>query len=251
MSVFDHPPADWRQLQDMVGQLFTEIGCEVAVGRTAENVRGAKEIDVFARDVAIAPPALYLCECKHWGRAVPQETVHAFRTVMLDTGAHRGFIVSSSGFQKGAHEATRNTNIDLVTFTDLQTIFFDRWRIAMGERFVPHADRLFPYWDFPGRMPRFRWTDAHTTRQQQLMEAYRPLLHLGPLARMESFRFQLPIVLPAVDDHGVVAGEVRLDTYRQLYDFIDANKDLALYHFRVLHGEVPPNIARGEYDPLA
>jgi hypothetical protein len=107
LTIFDRDPANWEELQDMTGQLFDEIGCEVVVGKPIDNVRGAKEIDVFVRDVAITPPAVYLCECKLWKRAVPQEIVHAFRTVMADVGAHRGFIISGAGFQKGAFEAQR------------------------------------------------------------------------------------------------------------------------------------------------
>ena len=115
---------------------------------------------------------------------------------------------------------------------------------------MPYADRLFPYWDFPGRMPRFLWRPQHVERQHKLTEAYQPLLHLGPLARMEHFERRFPIVLPAVDERGAINGENRLTSYRQMYDFIDANKDRALYHFQVLHGEVEPDRARGEYDPL-
>lgn len=84
----------------MVGQLFQEVGCEVAVSKTVENIRVQKEIDVFARDLSITPTATYLIECKFWNRAVPQEVVHAFRMVMADTGAHRGFIVSCRGLQE-------------------------------------------------------------------------------------------------------------------------------------------------------
>ena len=104
-AIFDKDPDDWRALQDMTGQLFAEIGCNVQVGRNLQTIRGAKEIDVYVRDEGVAPPATYLCECKHWKRAVPQEIVHAFRAVLGDAGAHRGFIISSIGFQQGAFEA--------------------------------------------------------------------------------------------------------------------------------------------------
>ena len=100
-------------------------------------------------------------------------------------------------------------------------------------------------------MPRFLWTESHITRQRELMKAYQPLLHLGPLARIEGFRFRLPVILPAIDERGAISGEVRIDTYRQLYNFFDTSKEEALYHFQVLHGEVVPNRVRGEYDPLA
>ena len=83
------------------------------------------------------------------------------------------------------------------------------------------------------------------------MEAYDPLFGLGPASRWEEYRRDFPIVLPAVNESGAIGGEVCINSYRQLYDFIDANKDLALYHFQVVHGEIGPDKSQGEYDPLA
>ena len=238
MTIFDNEPTNWADLQNRVAQLFSELGCEVIVGARLDLVRGAKEIDVCVRDSFTSPPSQYLCECKFWNKPVPQEVVHSFRTVVADYGAHRGFIISRAGFQAGARQAVRSTNVDLVTFPELQTIFFDRWRIAMGERFMPYADRLFPYWDYPGKMPKIRWGEEHVDRQRQLIEAYLPFIHLGPVAEMRGFTWELPITLPAVDDQGDVNGTITLTSYRQLYDFIDQNKDKALKHFQVLYGEV-------------
>lgn len=235
----------------MVGQMFREIGCEVTVGYVAPNVRGRKEIDVYVKDPIITPPATYLCECKLWARPVPQEVVHSFRTVMADTGANRGYIISHSGFQSGAREAAEHTNVELVTFDELQAIFFDRWRVAMGKHFRPASDELFPYWDYPGRMPRFKWEPAHVKRNSQLHEAYRPLLHLNVVFEMHGSRFNLPLVVPAVDELGNIQGEVRLETYRQVYDFIEVNLPLAKYHYQVLYGEIEPNRTPGEYHPRA
>jgi hypothetical protein len=238
MPIFDREPADWRDLQDRVAQLFSEIGCDVEVGQRVKLVRGEKEIDVAVRDPATTPPSLYLCECKFWGKPVPQEVIHSFRTVISDFGAHRGFIVSRAGFQAGAKEAVRNTNLDLLTFEELQSVFLERWRLAMGKRYRPYADRLFPYWDYPGRMPRIKWEKEHIDRQQLLIEAYRPLLRIGPLFEMEGSVWNLPMKLPALDENGTAGGTITLSTYRQVYDFIERSKDLALRHFQILYGEV-------------
>jgi len=251
MTIFDREPNDWVDLQNMVGQMFFELGCDVEVSKKVQNVRGAKEIDVYVRDTKSQPPSIYLCECKYWKRAVPQEVVHAFRTVMQDTGAHRGFIVSNSGFQAGAFEAVRNTNIDLVTFPQLQEIFFDRWREHMSEHYAPFDKRLFPYWDYPGKMPKFKWDQSHVERQQKLVQVYQPMTMLGPLSKMTGYRQKFPMVLSAIDDLGRINGELRIETYRQFFDFIESNKDLALYHFQVLYGEIEPNRIKGEYNPRA
>jgi hypothetical protein len=238
MSIFDREPTDWKDLQQMVGQMFLEMDCVVRVGERVGLVRGGKEIDVYVRDDGVAPPAQYLCECKFWKKAIPQEVVHSFRTVLADHGANIGFIISSGPFQRGAQEAAVNTNVQLVTFAELQKIFFDRWRVAMGHRFMPYADRLFPYWDYPGKMPKIKWGKEQIERQEELIEAYRPLVQLGPLSEQRQFRQTFPIILPRLNEHGERDGEVRINSYREYFDFIDANKDLALYRFQVLYGEV-------------
>lgn len=238
MRIFDHEPADWRELQDRVAQLFSEIGCDVKVAEQVKLVRGEKEIDVSVRDPQTTPASVYLCECKFWSKPVPQEVIHSFRTVLSDFGAHRGFIISRAGFQAGAKEAVKKTNLDLLTFEEFQSLFFDRWRIAMGKKYRPYADRLFPYWDYPGKMPRIKWEKRHVDRQQLLVEAYRPLLRIGPLFEMEGAVWNLPMTLPSLDEKGNQGGTITLTTYRQVYDFIDRHKDLALKHFQVLYGEI-------------
>jgi hypothetical protein len=238
-TIFDDDPRDWRGLQNMVARLFTELGCAVEIGKKVGLVRGFKEIDVDVRDPTSTPSSRYLCECKFWSKAVPQEVVHSFRTVVADCGAHRGFIISRTGFQSGAREAARNTNLELLTFNELQTIYFRRWRTAMGKKYLPDADRLFPYWDpSGGRMPKIKWTDRHREHHRRLMDTYRPLIDLGPVSELNDFVWRLPITVPTINQTGDVTGMLTLATYRQLYDFIEKNKDLALRQFRHLHGEV-------------
>lgn len=237
MPIFDDGPRDWRELQDQVAQLFSELDCEVDVGQRVTLVRGKKEIDVVVRDPETAPPSVYLCECKFWSKAVPLEVVHSFRAVMADAGAHRGFIVSRMGFQAGSKEAVERTNVDLLTFDALQSLFFDRWRVAMGKRYRADADRLFPYWDYPGKMPKIKWEQKHVDRQQVLIEAYWPLVRIGPLFEMEGSVWDLPMALPRLDESGNADGTLTLNTYREVYDFIERNRSVALEQFKVLYGE--------------
>ncbi len=238
MSIFDQEPTDWVELESRVAQLFAELGCEVEINARLKLVRGSKKVDVWVRDAHVTPVSQYLCECKFWKKPVPQDVIHSFMTVVSQYGAHRGFIISLAGFQAGARRAVRKTNVDLVTFAELQTIFFDRWRIAMGKRFMPYADRLFPYWDYPGKMPKIKWGNEQLKRLRVLIEAYLPLVHLGPHLESQGFAWDLPMTLPALDSQGDVSSKITLSSYRQLYDFIDRNKDVALRHFRMLYGEV-------------
>lgn len=89
--------------------------------------RGHVDVDVLAKEATHGIEHRIICECKDWGSNVPQEKVHAFRTVMHETGANRGYIVARKGFQVGAIEAAAATNIGLVTFEQFQERYFTKW----------------------------------------------------------------------------------------------------------------------------
>ena len=236
--IFDRQPRDWRDLQDMVAQLFRELDCIVTIGERAELVRGSKEIDVDVLDSASIPAARYLCECKFWQKAVPIETAHSFRTVVQDAGAHRGYIISIAGFQRGAYEAVAKSNVELITFEALQDIYYDRWRVAMGRHYRPWGDKIFPYWDYPGKKPSKSWTKEDSDKVHVAYEAFLPITKFGPLFEMEGCHWDLPMTLPGLGEFGNAAGKIELRTYREVYDFVDANKERALTHFQRLYGEI-------------
>jgi hypothetical protein len=131
-QIFDAPPSDWRDLQQLVRQVFSEMGCEASCDVPLATVRGSVDVDVVAIDRSRPPVAIYLVECKLWKRRVPQSVIHAFRTVVADSGAHTGFIVSDIGFQEGAYQAVHNSNVTLLTWAEFQELFFERWVIARG-----------------------------------------------------------------------------------------------------------------------
>jgi len=87
-------------------------------------------------------------------------------------------------------------------------------------------------------MPKIKWGQKHIERQEELVAAYLPLLRLGPLARMRRFVQELPITVPSLNKACQVDGQITLHSYRQLYDFIDANKDIALRYFQLVYGEI-------------
>lgn len=94
---------------------------------SVQLARGSVNVDVLAEDTVDGIVQRIICECKDWRTNIPKEVVHAFRTVMQETGAHRGYIISRIGFQAGAFEAAKATNIELVTFAEFQNIYFDKW----------------------------------------------------------------------------------------------------------------------------
>ncbi|TYC60928.1 restriction endonuclease [Zoogloea oleivorans] len=135
--------ADWRDLQNKVCQLFNEMEYEAETTKRVELAgRGTKEIDVYVKDLLASHNQIYLIECKHWESNVPQEVVHGFKFVMESAGANTGFIVSKNGFQSGAREASRFTNIQLVTFEELQHLYGCEWFRKQRAKLAPLLDKL-------------------------------------------------------------------------------------------------------------
>jgi hypothetical protein len=73
-----------------------------------------------------------------------------------------------------------------------------------------------------------------------LAKAYWPIEHIGPLFEMEGSIWKLPLTLPRIDGRRNEDGTITLTTYRQVYGFIDREKDSALKNFQLLYGEIEP-----------
>lgn len=235
--IFDREPKDWKELQKFVGQLFSECGFNAEVSKVVELVRGKKEIDVFAQDVESEYKPVILVECKFWNRPIDQEVIHSFRTVLNDYGANLGYIVSKVGFQQGCIDAAMKTNIKLVTLKDIENQYFERWKKALARKYRKYADPLFPYWDYPGK----RVADGGAIDSKKWIlvhQAYRPICELGPADDLVStYTKNLPFVLPIINDSLEVIGSLTITTYRELFDFINDNKEKALKHYKILYRE--------------
>ncbi len=133
--IFDNAPTDWHQLETLVAQAFAEMGCIATLDANIPKTRSESRIDVYVEDSTLSPPAVYLCECKYWNRPVSKHVVQQFRTVISDSGANLGIIISKKGFQNGAVEEAEYTNIRLYSWQDFQEAFEQRWTITMTERF--------------------------------------------------------------------------------------------------------------------
>ena len=107
--------------------MLSECGMSVQRGVRLQLPRGHVDVDVLAKEAMQGTEHSIICECKDWSSNVPQEKVHAFRTIMHETGANRGYIITRKGFQTGAIDAAKSTNIELVTFEQFQERYFTKW----------------------------------------------------------------------------------------------------------------------------
>jgi restriction system protein len=172
------PPSDWRDLQRQVSRIFQRSGLNSETNKTITTTRGTVNIDVYAEDSSIQPSTTYICECKYWKSNVPKTVVHALRSVVQDYGANWGFIISSAGFQSGAYEVAANSPIKLLTWSEFQELYVDRWIHNYMFQRLGEVDPLVEYTE-PINSRIFRKAERLDTKKQQqfrqLREKYWPL----------------------------------------------------------------------------
>lgn len=127
MRITNKIPQDWVGLQNSVAEIFKGCGFDVQVEKKIKTVRGEVEIDVYVIDNTSIPKSVFICECKNWANSVPQEKVHALYSVVQNSGANFGLLISKNGFQSGAYEASENTNISLLKWDEFLEIYKNKW----------------------------------------------------------------------------------------------------------------------------
>lgn len=183
-------PATWQDLENRIAQILGECGYDVEVQRNVKLARGNVSIDVWADDHN-SPRNVIVVECKHWARPVTKNVVHGFRTVVGDSGANTGLLVSSSGFQDGAVEAAAYSNVRLLEWNEFQEMFVTRWFTQyMSPTVAGECDALHQYTE-PINSRIFRKADALPDDRREQFKVLRER-HL-PLA-VTNFAFH-PVVL--------------------------------------------------------
>lgn len=126
MKITSETPKNWKELQSLVCKYLNESGYKAEETKTINLVRGNVEVDVYATadDELIKT---FLCECKFWDSPIPKEKVHAFRSVISDSGATLGIIISKSGFQKGAVDAAYCSNVLLKNWDSFIDMISKQW----------------------------------------------------------------------------------------------------------------------------
>ena len=133
-------PKDWKDLQVKVADLFRETDCKVEEEVILQGARDKHKVDVFVICERDGLETKMIIECKFWNSRVDIGQVMALAEIVSDLGAEKGIIVSKKGFQKGAYNAVKIRNIDLLTFrelvvtiTDGLTVILDKHCSGCGE----------------------------------------------------------------------------------------------------------------------
>lgn len=190
-------PESWQDLQRQAARILRECGVDAEVEKDIETARGSVSVDVWAYDGGGTPPQTYLLECKHWRRAVPKSVVHAFRAIVGDSGANWGAIVSTSPFQRGAHDAATYSNVRLLTWIGYQSMFLERWLSTYFAQRLLETDPLIEYTE-PINSRIFKKADSLSQAHQEEFHRLRRR-HL-PLAGI-CLGYQAPKLLAGRSSH--------------------------------------------------
>jgi hypothetical protein len=132
----------WKKFQATTADLFKSLGCSAEVDEIIEGARAKHKIDVWVTFIKFGFEIKWVIECKFWNRNVTKEKVLALKSILDDVGADRGVLISKIGFQSGAINASRNTNITLTNFEEFKDIVKDELIQAALQKIEDKASYL-------------------------------------------------------------------------------------------------------------
>jgi len=107
--------------QLLTERLKKEFGYEIPVDhqRAFSSLNGnTYKIDISYKFSLFETDYLTLIECKCWNSYVTREKINSFKAILEDLKAHKGIVVTTKGFQKGAVKYARSQNIGLIKITN-------------------------------------------------------------------------------------------------------------------------------------
>lgn len=154
MILTNERPDSWKDLQNRVAEILMQCGFLTEIEKVTETARGKAELDVYAEELIKGRKYSIVCECKYWKANIPQNVVHGFRTVVSDLGCNIGYIITTSDFQSGAVNTSEFTNVQLLTWDEFCSNFFESWYESyfspvITERLDPlltYTEPLLPRW---------------------------------------------------------------------------------------------------------
>ena len=114
----EHP--EWYKFQEEICAYFNSIGTSAETNVRVQGVRTSHDIDVLVKTKYLGEDLVWIIEAKKWKSRINKLQVLGLRSIADDIGVDRAFIISEAGFQSGAYEASKNTNVKLKTYDELK-----------------------------------------------------------------------------------------------------------------------------------
>jgi hypothetical protein len=142
--------SNWEKYQEEVAAFFRLLGLDARVEEPVEGARGIHDTDVWVTFTQYGLTIKWIVECKLWRTPIPKEKVLTLYQIAQDVGADRAFLLSESGFQAGAIQAARNTNVTLTSLDELRASAAEELLeiefAKVGKRIVYLDRKLCPFY---------------------------------------------------------------------------------------------------------
>lgn len=210
MIITKEVPSSWQDLQDKVCKYLSQAGYKAETTKEIELVRGKAEVDVFATadDEMLKQ---FICECKYWEKPVPQEKIHAFRTVVHDSGSMFGIFISKNGYQKGAIEAAKCSNVILKDWEGFIDMISHKWLKKRFQNLLKISAPLSVYTNFLD-VPLDKFSEKAKCQWEKLQNKY---IHHYMLIKSLEYGFREP-------NKPVYVDGIRFDDFNSLFDYLES-----------------------------
>lgn len=244
MKITNDIPRDWKDLQNKVCKFLNEAGYESESPKIIKTVRGDVEVDVFSisNDELIKQ---FICECKFWNTSVPKEKIHAFRTVVHDSGSMVGIFISKNGYQSGAYEAAYCSNVLLKDWDGFIELIEKKWMKRQYYKMIQLTHLLSVYTD-PLDVP------LDSLSENELQE-YKKL----NLKTIQSYLTCRKIVFERSEEDFLEVDGIIFTSYDKLFDYFDRKFITAIKKYEEIFRNAPVEqwkfdygIAKYSYDDI-
>lgn len=235
--------SEWFKFQEEICEHFRNLGAQAETNVTVRGPTASYDIDVLVTSKYLGTEFTWIIEAKHWNSRIPIEKVNALTTIVKNTGADRGFIISKVGFQKGAINASKFNNISLLTFDELKS---NTEHLLQLETIKMHFNRLTilsgRYWGHKKRIRRDYNLRSDIGDSKTHFSGTLLIMKIGEILRQEKVTY--PIRLrPMMEDS---VGEEYINSFTELNNWLHLN----LNHLdrRIFEAEMRM-IKNGEFHP--
>ena len=135
--------------------LFQILKFDGRNGRNSETflvIKGQYQIDVYAEFIALSVKFKVIVECKRCTKPVEREKVVILADKVWSLGAHKGVLISTSGFQKGALEYAKKHGIALLQIFDKHVMNIQNSLYPTNliqTEFIRQSPKYYAYqWDY-------------------------------------------------------------------------------------------------------
>lgn len=212
--------SEWFKFQEEICEHFINLGAIAETNVTVQGPTASYDIDVLVKSKYLGTEFTWIIEAKHWKSRIPIEKVNALTTVVKNTGADRGFIISKLGFQKGAKDASKFNNISLLTFDELKS---NTEHLLQLETLKMHFNRLTilsgRYWGHTKRIRRDYNLRSDIGDLQTHFSGTLLIMIMGEIIREEKLKY--PIYLRSMMEDSV--GNEHIDSFTELNNWFHLN----------------------------